>query len=522
MRRQTIASAGHDAVEVVVSDDRMRASIRVDPSRAPGGVELDDVLAALDAAGIDGVDRSRVLSLADARGRVVCPGPVVVAEGVAASPGTGAQWELTLPAEKWGAVEAGDVLGSWRAGTPGVDGRDVCGRRLRAEVVPERHRLGSGVCIDESGAVRAMGAGRLVVYPDGTISVLAVRRVQGDLNRWAGVGRDSGAAREASGGRDGLEVEGDLEVTGSVSGAGVLAVGGALRVQGAVEARRVECGEDLQACGGLLGGGAVGVGAVGGERTATERTATERTATERTGGSVYVAGRDVRCRFATSCRIEAGGGVCVKSDLMHCEVLCGGRLEVGERVQGCVVVATGGVVCRSVGNTARRVTVLKAGTDPTLREMAAAVLPGLEGALQRMEHGRLTIRPLLERRRLLTPGQREQAGRLMDETARVERELMSATAALRERYRWWQAAAADEVQVLDVLSAGVVLRFPGIEATVMESLRGPVKLRPDHSPGEPRVVATDLRTGAVTFLPARMLTDPVTAQLRKVMAKLAA
>lgn len=511
-RRQTIASVGPDAVEVVVSDDRMRASIRVDPSRAPSGVELEDVLAALDAAGIDGVDRSRVLSLADARGRVVCPGPVVVAEGVAAVPGTGAQWDLTLPAEKWAAVEAGDVLGSWRAGTPGVDGRDVCGRRLRAEVVPERHRLGVGVCIDESGAVRAMGAGRLVVYPDGTISVLAVRRVEGDLNRWAGVGRDSGAAREASGGRDGLEVEGDLEVTGSVSGAGVLAVGGALRVHGAVEARRVECGEDLQACGGLLGGGSVGGGLVGGERTAAERT----------GGSVYVAGRDVRCRFATSCRIEAGGSVCVKSDLMHCEVLCGGRLEVGERVQGCVVVATGGVVCRSVGNTARRVTVLEAGTDPTLREMAAAVLPGLEGALQRMEHGRLTIRPLLERRRLLTPGQREQAGRLMDETARVERELMSATAALRQRYQWWRASAADEVQVLDVLSAGVVLRFPGIEATVTESLRGPVKLRPDHSPGEPRVVATDLRTGAVTFLPARMLTDPVTAQLRKVMAKLAA
>lgn len=492
-----MASPGRDAVEVVVSEDRMRASIRVDAGRAPSGVEVAEVLAALDAAGIDGVDARRVIALANAWGRVTCHVPVVVAEGLAATPGAGAQCQITLPSEQWGRVEAGDVLGTWQAGTPGRDGRDVCGRRLRATLSPERHRLGLGVCVDEDGVLRAMGRGRLVHYPDGTIAVVGLTRVEGDLKRLAGAGKPG------HGTAAGEEYPGDLEVSGAVSVAGLLAVGGTLSVQGPVEARRVECGEDLLTSGGLLGS-AMPRGATRGEM------------------SVYAAGRDLRCRFATGCRLEAGSGIVVRSDLMHCEVVCGGRLEVGERLQGCVVVATGGIVCRSAGNTARQVTVLEAGTDPGLRELAVAVLPGLENPLQKMEHGRLTIRPLLERQRLLTPAQREQAARFIDETSRLERDVLHTTTALRERYVRWRAAAVEAVEVLDVIAGGVIVRFPGLEATVSEPLRGPVRLRPDHSQGDPRVVVTDLRSGALTYLAGRMVSDPVFVQLRKVMGKLAA
>lgn len=464
----------------------MSAMVRIDPVSAPHGVEVGEVLAALDARGIDGVQDGWIHAAANASGRVVAPQPLIVARGTPPTPGQDQILTLTRKEPDWAAVQPGDEVATLTGGTPGRDGRDVTGRRLVAPITSGRFRLGTGLAVDESGVLRAMLSGRVVLYPDGTLAVIGRTRHPGDL-------RHPGGAATA-----GLEFAGDLDVTGAIATNVGIDVAGSLFAGGTVEARRIECGEDLVTKGGLLGGGL----------------------TE--GRGRYVAARDVACRFATACRIEAGRDVSVAADLMHCRVQAGGRLTVRDRIQGCLVFATGGVVCRSVGNSAQQTTVLEVGTDPELRAIAASVLPGIESPLQRVEHGRLTIAPLLARRQSLTLAQRQHAAKLVEETTKLEREVLSATAALRGRYERLRSSAVEQIEIEDVLGAGVVLRFAGLEAAVPESLRGPMEIRPDHSPGEPRLIITEKRSGATSFLPARSVNDPIAAQLKRVMARLAA
>lgn len=464
----------------------MSAMVRIDPACAPHGVEVGEVLAALDAKGIDGVHDDWIHAAANAAGRVVAPEPLVVARGTPPTPGQDQTLTLTLSQSEWATVRPGDEVATLTGGTPGRDGRDVTGRRLVAPVTSVRHRLGTGLAVDQSGVLRAMLSGRVVLYPDGTLAVIGRTRHAGDL-------RHPGGPTAA-----GLKFDGDLDVTGAIATNIGIDIAGSLSAGGAIEARRIECGEDLVTQGGLLGGGL----------------------TE--GRGRYVAARDVACRFATACRIEAGRDVNVAADLMHCRVRAGGRLTVRDRIQGCIVIATGGIVCRSVGNSAQQTTSLEVGTDPELRAIAASVLPAIESPLQRVEHGKLTIAPMLARRHALTPAQRQHAAKLVEETTRLEREVFATTAALRERYERVRSTAVEQIEIQDILCAGVVLRFAGLEAVVPESLRGPMVVRPDHSPGEPRLVITDRHSGAVSFLPARIVIDPVAAQLKRVMAKLAA
>lgn len=115
-----------------------------------------------------------------------------------------------------------------------------------------------------------------------------------------------------------------------------------------------------------------------------------------------------------------------------------------------------------------------------------------------------------------------QAVRLVREMGVCERELAALSADLRPLWATFNATAAAIIEVTDVLAAGVVLRFPGMEAEVEEQIRGPVVLTPQTHEGEARVVVRSVRTGEETVIPARSVADPLAGALRRVMARLGA
>ncbi len=491
----------HDSVEVLISDDRLIASVQIDAATAPHGVDVADIISTLDAAGVVGVRDQSILHYATPKGKLLARAPLVVLRGVASVAGSAATLTFAEGCGAGSQVTRDAAFGRVDGGGPGSPGLDVFNKSIQPRRPRDAFSLGLGVVVDEQGWLRAMTDGRLTVHPDGTVAVLAKFTVAGDLSSTtlarhlppvASHATDDLARPRVTG-----EWPGDLDVTGSVRDSLSLDVAGSLSVAGAIDAERIEVGEDLLSAAGLLGAGL----------TATR--------------GHYTAARDITARFATGARLDSGRDIHINADLMHCRIVCGGKLIVSERIHGCVVVATGGVTCHAVSASAQQPTVLEAGSDPVLRSMAAITLPDIDDHLQKVQHSKLTIAPLLARKDSLTPAQRQHAVRLIRETTRLEQIIADATAPLRARYQLVQTTSVAEIAVHDVLQAGVVVRFPGLEAVIPTTFRGPLTIVPERSPGDPRVLIIDRRTKSSHAIPARQIGDPITFQLHKVMAKIA-
>lgn len=485
-----------ESLEVTVADDRMTACVYVDPHAAPSGVDLPTLLDALARAGIS-VDEALLKRMLNPVGRLVTRTPVIVARGTPPVDATAPVLELStdLPA----LPETGPVpstakdatLGTLTGGLPPQDGLDVTGTPVRADVPPRDFALGHGVAESADGVVRSTLAGRPVLlappcgapHTRGTLVVVPLTELPGDL---------TAAARLP-------DPACDLRVGGTVRELPALTVAGSLAVGGAVDIARLKVGEDLHIAGGLHG------------RLIVETTARK----ERESRGEVVVGRDVACKFASNALLRPGRDLAVAADLLHCEVIAGGRVAVGERVLGSRVTALGGIHCRSACNSNRAATTLDAGSDLHLHELADLLLPALTDKLVRLGHARATLAPLVEREQTLTPAQKLAAAKLSRDTRKLLADLRRKAAPLLHLHARVTAAARPEILIDDVLAEGVVIRLPGLEATAPAGVRGPVRLAPGRHEGEPVVLLTDLTTGATRPLPTRHTPDPLPAQLRK-------
>lgn len=496
----------HDAVHVLISDDRLSASILIDPNAAPHGVDIADLIATLDAAGVIGVSEQSLRALAGNKDRISARTPLVVLRGTAPVDGAAATLTFSDPAKLESTVARDTLVATITGGHPGTPGKDVQNKNIPPYRPKDPFTLGIGVALELDGSIRAMTPGRFTLYPDGTLAVLPKYEVFGDLSSTTLPKHAPPASTTSTptptptthhNSHPRAEWPGDLVVSGSVRDALTLDIAGSLIVSAAIEAELIEVGEDLTSSAGILGGGL-----------------------HATRGR-YIAGRDISARFATGARLESARDIHIDADLMHCRVTCGGHLHVHERIHGCVIIATAGITCYAATASAQQPTILEAGSDPVLRHLAETTLPNIEDHLQKVAHSKLTIAPLLARKDSLTPAQRQQAVRLIRETTRLEHEIADTTAPLRARYQHVQSSAIYEINVLDMLQAGVTIRFPGLEATIPTSFRGPLKILPDRTPGDPQILVIDQKTKSTHHLPARHLTDPITLHLHKVMSKIA-
>jgi hypothetical protein len=485
----------HEAVELLVSDDGLSASIVIDPEAAPYGLDPAELHKILESAGIVSASEDHLRRLATQKGRIVARAPLTIHQGVLPRAGRPAMLRLLPSLSPDMQVEPGLTLGTVDPGDEGSPGLDVFNRKLAPYRPADPFRVGTGVSLTPDQRLVASSAGRFTVLPDQTVAVLPAVSVPGDLTS-QNIGEFAAAPSPTS-----LQalarIDGDLIVAGAVRDTLRLEVMGSVDVTSAVDADSITTGQDLRCAGGLLGGG------LHGKR------------------GHYSAGRDLSARFATGSHLRVSRNLEIVADLMHCHVVCGGTARIRERIHGCIVVATAGIHCHSATASVQQPTHLEAGSDPALRLEAERALSALQDDLQKVEHSRLTISPLLARMDSLTPAQRQQAARLVRETSRLEEHILQTTQPLRDRYQAYKSVAVHEIHVADTLQAGVVVRFPGLEATIPTSFRGPLKVIPDRSPGEPRVHVIDLRSHTSHALPARILPDPILFQLTKVMQKIA-
>jgi hypothetical protein len=90
---------------------------------------------------------------------------------------------------------------------------------------------------------------------------------------------------------------------------------------------------------------------------------------------------------------------------------------------------------------------------------------------------------------------------------------------LRQQHRASREKCVAEVQVQEILQAGVTVRFPGVEATTDSAWKGPLRLVPRQHDGEWEIVLIDTASNSTQVLPSRAWHDTAFEALQKVLAE---
>ena len=300
---------------------------------------------------------------------------------------------------------------------------------------PSRVHLGANVQLAPDGqTIIATAAGRLC-QDQGRLWVEKALQIAGDVDFSTG----------------NIDFENDVHIHGSILDLFKVHSGGSIVVDKTVEAAQVQCAADLMVKGGIAG---------------------------KEKGHCIV-GRNLHARFLSNARLEVAGDMVIGTEISNCHIRCGGRLDVehGPLLSG-EAAATGGMRCHTLGCSSGVRTVVTAGGDETFAQSASGHFAHIEQTRQKIGKTRQLVEPLLRNQKSLNAQQKEKATELLFEADEMEQEINSRLQELKRQLARIQEHEHREIRVSSTIHPGVVLRFPGMEALISESLRGPLRIVP--------------------------------------------
>lgn len=367
---------------ITVSPDRLRATLSFEPSDPVAAIDREQILAALQSAGVTHGILDAAVAEAVAQGRADA---LVVAEGLAPVDGSDARFEPLIPDIKdrkprlddsgtadfrelgvFVCVQPGTALMRRRPATPGTPGITVLGEPLPPRMgkdQPFAPQL-KGAMVDPKDPLQLVAAiAGLPVRVSCGVTVEPVLTVN---------------AVDLSTGN--ISFEGSVHVLGDVHSGMTIRVQGDVIVGGVVEAAEIEARGHVTIKGGVIGHSEWSVGA--GEAHATAR---------------IIAGGSVHTRFVEHAIIESGGVIqaqdASRQSLLRAmqKVIIGkGDGRTGHLIGGRAV-ATLLVHAAYMGSTANVPTQVEVGRNP----MLAKALESLDERLHRLEKERADLLRLL-------------------------------------------------------------------------------------------------------------------------------
>ncbi|MGP1271774.1 MAG: FapA family protein [Phycisphaerales bacterium] len=349
-------------------------------------------------------------------------------------------------------VEPGETIGHIIPNTPGVDGVDACGVRLRAkdgvpctlDIDPETVRR------DENGALIALTGG-LVQLDEHSISITDTLLIQGHVDFSTGH----------------VEFVGDITVLKGVRDNFCVDARRSLSIEELVEAAEIRAGRDITLRRGMAG---------------------------RDKGEAH-AGRDLAANYLDSCLVRVGRDLKLGKELSACDTVVGrdARCPHATMVGGTLSVARQAEFAQ-IGSESGTHTLLRLGRLDALEELLAearAVLDELDRRLEKTAEETARLRS---------------AGRINAGMAEQLTELQFAEASLEERRaRVRRAADAAEARIAESTSVdllvhkrlmhGTEVHAGGWRLELREDLAGPLRLSLDD---ESQPVITDETTGTST------------------------
>ncbi|MBN1436225.1 MAG: DUF342 domain-containing protein [Sedimentisphaerales bacterium] len=213
--------------------------------------------------------------------------------------------------------------------------------------------------------------------------------------------------------------------------------------------------------------------------------------TSKEKGTVH-AGEDIISKYITNANVKVGRDVIVQSEIVNCQLDCGGKviIENGPLVGGHTI-ATNGIKVKILGSEAGVPTLVDVGIDQSLREKCFRYAEEIDKKRAFIQKGLQAVTPLLAYLKQLNSDQKKNAAKIIQNIRKLEEEINEMTAELRRAVDIPTSDKAPEIEVLGAVFADVTLRFPRLEAKIIEPLKGPVKFTTKTVEEIRRIVAID-------------------------------
>lgn len=350
------------AVEAIISQDKMKGFVQLTQPEGKGLLAtVEMIVQALYSKGVVfGMKEDKIRDLV---ARPVYDQQVLVAEGIPAENGKNGEVRYLVDIKKDrkpiimedGTVNYKDMnlienitkgqkLAELVPPVPGKQGRNLVGAELKAiDGRPAMIPKGRNVVLGQDGQELFADIDGQLLFADGKLSVFATHEVLADVDNSTG----------------NIKFIGNVTVRGNVLSGFEIEAGGNIEVNGVAEGATLRAGGDIILKRGMHGN----------------------------SKGILIAGGDIIAKYIESASVEARGDIKAEA-IMHCDVKCGNKLELGGK-KGLLVggtVRVGNLVeLKYLGSQMSTATVLEVGVDPHLRER----LKFLKGDIANMEDGLL-------------------------------------------------------------------------------------------------------------------------------------
>lgn len=332
-------------IEIIVSQDKMKAWVKLTPPEGNGKpATVESIVSALYSKGIVfGMIEKNIRELVD---NPVYNQQILVAEGV--PPENGKEGEVrflidirkdrkptvmedgTVNYKDMNLIEnitAGQKLAELIPPIPGKEGKNIVGTVLKPiEGKPAVLPKGRNVSISEDRQSLIADIDGQLLYADGKISVFATYEVMADVDNSTG----------------NIKFIGNVVVRGNVLSGFEIEAGGNIEVNGVVEGAILKAGGNI-----ILRRGMHGI---------------EK--------GMLIAGGDIVSKYIERAKAQAGGNIFAEA-IMHSDIQCGNKLELGGR-KGLLVggsARVGNLIeLKSLGSPMYTSTIVEVGVDPYIRE----------------------------------------------------------------------------------------------------------------------------------------------------------
>ncbi|MBN1344765.1 MAG: DUF342 domain-containing protein [Phycisphaerae bacterium] len=474
--------------KLVISRDRLEASLEFDPSYDPAAIGREDMVRVLTEGKIHftpGLEK-RVDKLASIiKTGKVPPGPVLIAKGRPADPGGNGRFELSPELGSAGGeaegedperinfyenhriitVAEGEVIGKVFPPSPAQVGQDVYGLPIKPKAKRVEISLGKNVYLDSDGTtVRAKCDGR-VLQKSFDLDVHEVLEVAGNVDFASG----------------NIDSASDVLVRGSVLDLFSVKSRKSIEVTGNVDAATVEAQVDILVRGGICG---------------------------KEKGKVICQG-ELRAKFCDSSEIHCDGNIHVAKEVINCDIRTEQSLFVvsGSLIGGRTHARNGGEI-KVLGSDAGVRTHIGIGMDPTIFTSMKGIDEKVKSLRETAEKIRTAVKPLLDSLRRLTPDQREKATELVFQADDLEAQAISLE---EEKVKLIQSATPVEGASLLItgrVCEGVSITVDNYSLRFEKELKGPVRIEKRKVKNVTEIVGVNQISGSIQVFPARKIDLP--------------
>lgn len=477
-------SEQRQTVEVVISDDKLEASIRWRPGDDEAAPTRQAILDGLEAAKIEMKDD--VVALIDEFLQSVetgdPPHELIVARGRALKDGKDEEfvWDPVFDkvAQDWQddaavnyytlnsivTVEEGATIGTITPSVSPKAGVDVLGNAIEAPRQPSRITLADTVSRADDDAARIVAhvAGR-VVLENATLSITEVLHIPGDVNFKSG----------------NVDSVIDVVVNGLVEDGFEIKTTKSVTIGKAVQAATVHAERDVIVRGGIV---CRGIGRVS-------------------------AGGEVVAKFCSEANVRAGTNIKIAREVIHSFTHSEESLLVEHgAVIGGTHYARQDIAAAVVGSDANVPTRILLGIHPRILEEVAVIDADIGPRREAIERIRASVQPLIANIKRLTSNQKEQATELLFKADEAELEITESIERKEQLLSHGHPSRPSRLLVGKTIYSGVTVAVGYRSAAIIKEMNGPVSIEVRKVNKVTEMVAVNQLTGSIQVLQSRILT----------------